>query len=194
MGKKILDRRIQRTRRLLQNALLELILEKGYDAITVQDIIDRADMGRSTFYAHFEDKENLLLSEFEDMREQFDRHLTNQPIPEESPWGLTLLMFQHAQSQHRLYKALIGKQGGNTMISHINTYLSSLILEHLKLHLSKKKQKVIPLEILAHYLVSSFMALMIWWLDHDMPYPPEQMNNMFEQLMRFGVESIIQQT
>ncbi len=194
MGKKILDRRIQRTRRLLQNALLELILEKGYDAITVQDIIDRADMGRSTFYAHFEDKENLLLSEFEDMREQFDRHLTNQPIPEEGPWGLTLLMFQHAQSQHRLYKALIGKQGGNTMISHINTYLSSLILEHLKLHLSKKKQKVIPLEILAHYLVSSFMALMIWWLDHNMPYPPEQMNNMFEQLMRFGVESIIQQT
>jgi len=194
MGKKILDRRILRTRRLLQNALLELILEKGYDAITVQDIIDRADMGRSTFYAHFEDKENLLLSEFEDMREQFDQHLTNQSVPTESPWGLTLLMFQHAQSQHRLYKALIGKQGGNTMISHINTYLSSLILEHLKLNLSKKKQEVIPPEILAYYLVSSFMALMTWWLDHDMPYPPEQMNDMFEQLMRFGVESIIQQT
>jgi len=53
---------------------------------------------------------------------------------------------------------------------------------------------VIPFEILAHYLVSSFMALMTWRLDHDMPYPPEQMNDMFEQLMRFGVESVIQQT
>jgi len=192
MGKKILDRRIQRTRRLLQDALIELILEMGYDAITVQDIIDRADMGRSTFYAHFEDKEGLLLSEFEHMQEQFDRHLGSQTIPAGSPWDLTLLMFQHAQSQFKLYKALIGRQGGNTMIAYMTKYLSALIQEHLKLHLSKKKKDAIPPEILAHYLVSSYMAMLTWWLDHDMPYPPERMNAMFEQLMRFGVEAIIQ--
>jgi len=193
MAKKVVDRRIQRTHKLLQDALLELILEKGYDAITVQDIIDRANMGRSTFYAHFEDKENLLLSEFEGMREQFDQHLLNQAVPAESPWGLTLLMFQHAQSQHRLYKALIGKQGGNTMITHINNYLSALIQEHLKVQSSKKKKEGIPMEVLAYYLVSSFMSLMTWWLDHEMPYPPERMNEIFEELVRFGVESIIQQ-
>src|SRR5690242_13310 len=62
------DRRIQRTRQLLLDSLIQLILEKGYESITVQDIIDRANVGRSTFYSHFQDKEDLLLSGFESMR------------------------------------------------------------------------------------------------------------------------------
>src|SRR5690242_4167136 len=63
--KKPVDRRIQRTRQLLLDALLSLILEKDFDSITVQDVIDRANVGRSTFYAHFQDKDELLLSGFE---------------------------------------------------------------------------------------------------------------------------------
>ncbi len=61
------DRRIQRTRQLLHEALITLILEKGYDAITVQDILERANLGRSTFYAHYQDKEALLLSGFQEL-------------------------------------------------------------------------------------------------------------------------------
>jgi len=189
MGRKILDRRIQRTRKLLQNALMELILEKGYAATTVQDIIDRANMGRSTFYAHFEDKENLLHSELEDMQEIFDQHLASQPVPVESPWEITLLMFQHAQIHYKFYKALVGEKGNNAVISHISDYLSIRIQEHVKSQVSKKKG--IPPEILAHYLVGSFMVLLTWWLDHNMPYPPERMNAMFEQMMRYGVDPII---
>ena len=56
------DRRVQRTRQLLNRALMELIVEKGYDSVTVQDIIDRANLGRSTFYAHYQDKDDLLFS------------------------------------------------------------------------------------------------------------------------------------
>jgi AcrR family transcriptional regulator len=66
--KKPIDRRVERTRRSLLNALNELILEKGYEKVTVQDVIDRANVGRSTFYAHFEDKDQLLLSGFEPIR------------------------------------------------------------------------------------------------------------------------------
>lgn len=192
MGKIILDRRIQRTRKLLQDALLELILEKGYDAITVQDIIDRANLGRTTFYAHFEDKENLLHSELEDLQGIFDQHLASQPVPTESPWKITLLMFQHAQSHYKLYKALVGRRGNNALISHISSYISTLIQEHINSQFSKKKKGEVPPKILAHYLVGSFMVLLTWWLDHDMPYPPEQMNDMFEKMMRYGVKSIIQ--
>lgn len=191
MGKKVLDRRIQRTRRLLQNALLELILEKGYDEVTVQNVIDRADVGRSTFYAHFRDMEELLLSQFEDMREQFDRLLRS--MPDENPWNLPLLMFQHAQGHHELYKALVGKKSGNIVMNHLNGYLSARMREHLKMAMSDKGTATIPAEILAHYLVSSLMALMTWWLDHDLPYTAERMNGMFEQLTRFGAESIIRQ-
>jgi AcrR family transcriptional regulator len=62
------DRRVRRTQDLLRRALLSLIQEKGYDRITVQDILDRADIGRSTFYAHYRDKDDLLRAGFQDIR------------------------------------------------------------------------------------------------------------------------------
>ncbi|MEJ2354006.1 MAG: TetR/AcrR family transcriptional regulator, partial [Anaerolineales bacterium] len=67
MKKERVDRRVQRTRQLLNDALMSLIVEKGYDSITVQNIIDRANLGRSTFYAHYQDKDDLLLSGIEDV-------------------------------------------------------------------------------------------------------------------------------
>jgi AcrR family transcriptional regulator len=69
MSAKKEDRRVQRTRTMLFDALLDLIIEKGYEAITVQDIIDRANVGRSTFYSHFSDKEQLLLGNIDQLRE-----------------------------------------------------------------------------------------------------------------------------
>lgn len=66
------DRRVRRTRKLLHSAFLELVIEKGYDKITIQDILDRADVGRSTFYVHFRDKEALLTASFDNMRDQLE--------------------------------------------------------------------------------------------------------------------------
>lgn len=186
-SKKIVDRRIQRTRQLLQEALLALILEKGYDAVTVQDIIDRANVGRSTFYAHFRDQEDLFLSGFESMRAQFEQYLTSQAADDGGPWNLNLLMFQHAQSQHRLYKALAGKQGGKIMLAHIYQYLTPLVREHLQAQLRGGKQGPVPPDVLAHFLVSSLIALLTWWLDNDLPYPAERMNEMYRQLTEPGV-------
>ena len=68
MKEKKEDRRVGRTRRLMHEALMALIVEKGYETVTVQDILDRADVGRSTFYAHYRDKDELLLSSFEHLR------------------------------------------------------------------------------------------------------------------------------
>lgn len=85
MSKKVIDRRVQRTRQLLQNALSELILEKAYEKITVQDVIDRANVGRSTFYAHFQDMDKLLLSGFEPLLAEFEEFLTGQSFDDESP-------------------------------------------------------------------------------------------------------------
>ena len=193
MEKKVTDRRIQRTRQLLQDAMLVLILEKGYEAVTVQDVIDHANVGRSTFYAHFQDKEDLFLSEFETMRTQFEQHLMSQTVTDESPWGLSLMMFQHAQSQHQLYKALVGKQGGSVALAHFQKYLTSLLREHLEPQFLRKKNVPISPEVLAYYLVSSFMALLTWWLDHDLPYPAERINDIYRQLTQPGVEAIIKE-
>lgn len=188
MGKKVLDRRIQRTRSLLQDALLELILEKGYDAITVQNVIDRANVGRSTFYAHFQDKEDLLLSGFDRLRTQFEEHLMGQSVNKTSPWSFSLSMFQHAQSQRPLYKALAGRQAGNIGLAQLQTYLSVMLSDHLKSQISKTKM-YIPPEILAHYIASSFTSMLTWWLDNDLPYSAEQMNNFYWQLVQPGIEA-----
>lgn len=190
MKEKTIDRRIQRTRKLLQDALLALIVEKGYAEITVQDVIDRANVGRATFYAHFQDKEDLFLSGFEALRTQFESHLANIPLHDANPWGLSLIMFQHAQSQHQLYQALAGKQAGSIALAHIQRYLTAMLREHLKPQFTKNNSKIPP-EILAHYLVSSFISLLTWWLDHNMPFSAEHINDMFRQLTQPGVEAVL---
>ena len=192
MAKKVVDRRIQRTRQGLQDALLALILEKGFDAVTVQDVIDRANVGRSTFYSHFQDKEDLLLSGFEHLRTQFEEHFMSEIVTDDSPWALSLSMFQHAQEQRQLYKALAGRQGGNVALAHIQKYLFTYLHNHLKQVLSKRK-KGIPAEILAHYITSSLISLLTWWLDNDSAYPAEQMNDFYRQLVQPGIDAVVRQ-
>jgi AcrR family transcriptional regulator len=186
-----IDRRVQRTRQILQEALLSLILEKGYEAVTVQDVIDRANVGRATFYSHFQDKDDLFLSSFESLRDQFEQHLLTQSTAAENPWNLSLVMFQHAQSHLPIYKAMAGKQGGNVAMGHIHKYLSTLIQEHFKTQLSERKDLKVPPDVIAHYIVSAYMALLTWWLDHNAPYPAERMNEMFRQLTQPGIEAIL---
>ena len=183
------DRRIQRTRRLLQDALLALILEKGFDAVTVQDVIDRANVGRSTFYSHFSDKEDLLLSGFEHLRSEFEKYLLSESAAANGSWELCLSMFQHAQSQRPLYKALAGKQGGNLALAHIQKYLSVFLYDHLKKQLEKQKKSPPP-EIVAHYIASSFISLLTWWLDTDSNYSAEEMNGFYLQLVQPGIEAM----
>jgi hypothetical protein len=77
------------------------------------------------------------------------------------------------------------------MITHISLYLFEHIQEHLILHISDSANDVIPSEILSHYVVSSFMALLTWWFDHDLSYPAERMNAIFKDLTEHGVESIL---
>src|ERR1700739_3920091 len=69
------ERGVRRTRKLLHDAFLELVIEKGYEKTTIQDILDRADVGRSTFYVHYRDKEALLMASFDEMRDQLEGEL-----------------------------------------------------------------------------------------------------------------------
>jgi AcrR family transcriptional regulator len=191
MPQKVIDRRIQRTRQLLQDALIALILEKGFDAVTVQDVIDRANVGRSTFYAHFQDKEDLLHSSFEHLRVLFEEFFNQQAMDHESPWILSLSMFQHAEKQRKLYKALAGKQGGNLALTNIQKYLQMYMRDHLAEQL-KKTKKSMPPEILAHYIANSFTSLLTWWLNNDSRISAEQMNDYFRQLVEPGVLKLLE--
>jgi AcrR family transcriptional regulator len=192
MEKKAIDRRIQRTRQLLLDALVALILEKGYEDITVQDIIDRANVGRSTFYAHFQDREDLFLSGFESLRDQFEGHLLGGGNGPMDPWGLSLILFEHVQGSQRLFKAMMGQQSRGGMTQHFNKYLVMLIRSHMKTQMPDKVREQVPPDIMAQVAVSTLTALLTWWLDNDLPYTAERMNQMYQALLRPGIEALMQ--
>jgi len=78
------DRRSQRTRQLISDAFVELLLEKGYEAMSIRDVIERANVGRSTFYSHFKDKEELFVSQLDRLLEALSRHLPQEHV-EQNP-------------------------------------------------------------------------------------------------------------
>jgi AcrR family transcriptional regulator len=183
------DRRIKKTRQALQEALIALILEKGYENITVQDVLDRANVGRSTFYAHFYDLEDLLHSEFEVLQAEFEQHMAHHP-DEVSVWDLSRLMFQHTQGYKRLYKAVVGRESGRIIQSVLQQYLSAQIRTRINAEYGDIKHPLVTLGILEHYLASTFMALLTFWIDKDLPYSAEEMTQIYRDLAKSGLDNL----
>jgi hypothetical protein len=183
------DRRIQRTRQLLLDSLIALILEHDYDTITVQDIIDRANVGRSTFYSHFPDKEALLVSGAEALLTVFDG-FHSQPSPEQTSWDFSLALFRHIEEKRRVFKALLGNQAGNIVLKHFRKMLNLLLKEHFQMMYPKKKQPV-PLEVLVQYFVNTFLGLLTWWLDTDNTCTAEQLNGYYRKLTEPTMYSLL---
>jgi len=192
MKEKKVDRRINRTRKLMHDALMALIVEKGYEAVTVQDILDRADVGRSTFYAHFRDKDALCLSGFDHLKTLFEQQQQAMFAAKQGgntpEFNMILELFRHVGQHHTLYKAIAGKQSGEMILKYLHRYLyDMLIVPHRSLMKHRKTQPV-PVEITTHWIVTSLLSLMIWWLENNMPYPAERMDEMFRQLTMPGIE------
>lgn len=128
--KKLIDRRVARTRAMLQQAHISLILKKGYEAITVDDICDAANVGRSTFYAHYTGKDDLRRSGLEHLRKELvDRQkdaLAQSGTIRDRSLGFSLAMFEHARDHIDLYKALVGGRGGAIALGTIRQILSDL--------------------------------------------------------------------
>lgn len=190
------DRRVQRTRGLLQHALIELMLEKGYEAVTVQDIIDRANVGRSTFYGHFLDKERLLFSTLENLRALLLQAMSEAPAGAgggsgEVRLGFSLAMFLHARDHHRLYRAIVGRQGGALVQQEIQRILGDLVRRELAPLVRRGAATPVPLEVVVLYTVSAFHALLTWWLNHDMPCAAEEIDRTFRALTLPGIKAAL---
>lgn len=191
MTEKKIDRRIQRTRKLLLNALVELILEKGYKKITVQNIIDRADVGRSTFYAHFPDKDALLEYGFVDLAHDFHQQASNKvDAPEEQHMIDSLLFFQHAYANRALYLAIVGSGGRDLILDIGHRHMQLNIQSHLGELGKDGAAQHIPAPVISNYLAGALQSLLIWWLENDMPYSPKEINSMFMRLAMPGVREI----
>jgi AcrR family transcriptional regulator len=181
------DRRSQRTRRSLSAALFELMVEQRYDEITVQDIIDRANVGRSTFYAHYLDKEDLLISDFTRVLDALSQHIEQHGVENQrTPPGLALL-FQHVQTHHQLYKALLRSGPIDLLYRKGHERLRHNIERHLVALARPDQTSPALLSLVADSMAGTILTMLTWWLDHDMPYTPEQMDALFHQLVLPGV-------
>jgi AcrR family transcriptional regulator len=185
------DRRVRRTRRILVEALIGLVLEKGYERITVQEILDRADVGRSTFYAHFRDKEALLLSCFDGLREDLDREL-DAMTPGDGPPGLGRLpaaIFAHAYQRQPAYRALCGRQGGNVVSGHLHALVVDVLGAELAPHLAVSGGQI-PGTVIAEFYASALLGMLTWWVSQDFPHGPGQMAQMYGAMATPGILAV----
>ena len=194
---KQLDRRQRRTRKLLRDALMQLIVEKGFDSISVQEITDRADVSRATFYLHFRDKEDLL---FNSMRELYDdladkvRLFTDpQDVLEQIMAGnheacLEASDFEHVAEYANFYRVLLSEKGVASFIVKVRRYLAQIFQEQIvEPSLQVGSGPRLPPEIIAHALAGTHIGIISWWLESGAHFTPAQMAQMTYGLSAFGM-------
>jgi AcrR family transcriptional regulator len=184
------DRRSQRTWRILHDALIALMQEKRYDSITVQDIIDQANVGRSTFYAHFQDKEDLAVSMLVHMLDMLTQTF-EESASADKRFFPTLELFRHVQENHAVFKALMGGHGMDLFFQKGQIYWSQRIEAHFRARFPEGQEFAVPLPVICSYIAGAFVVMLKWWLDNKLPYSPERMDEIVHQLMMSGVQSAL---
>jgi AcrR family transcriptional regulator len=172
------DRRIRKTRQQLGEALVLLILEKGYDAISIKDITDRADVAHATFYRHYRDKDELLAQRLQEVIQEIEA-FTREPSLQDAEG---YLIFKHAEENATLYRILLSSQGTSQVRKRVKETIAANILRTCK-PLRSAQRGIIPPEAAANHIAGSMLLLIEWWLDENMPYPPHQMAKVYEQLV-----------
>ncbi len=166
------DRRIERTHQLLSNALMELIVERGYDSITIQDITDRANVSRTTFYLHFKDKDELL---FNSMQAIYDGLISNHgglmkgEISEDDFDTLPCDAsdFIHVAEYADFYRAMLSQQGSAVFILRVMSYLADMIKPTL-IEKGGETELKMPPGLIAAFLAGAEVGVMKWWIEQDM--------------------------
>ncbi len=165
--------------------------QPDYEAITIKDICDAANVGRSTFYAHYTSKDDLKRKGFDKLRKELvDRQreaLTMAADDRDRSLGFSLTMFEHARDHVDHYRALVGGRGGAVSLGRIRQILSDLVRDELAATIDKNSADVVPRELVVQYVVGAFMAVMTWWLDGGAKLPPKRIDAMFRRLATAGI-------
>ncbi len=189
-GEKKIDRRIIRTRRALREALIALILQKGYETITVQDITDRADLNRGTLYLHYRDKQDLLLSSSNDVYNELlaqfapiSEHNLDMAIPERH---LTIV-FRHVVANADYYRVMLGEHGVPAFITRLRHLIYQVSLERFQALRKLIPAKPFPSEFVAGFSSGAVIGVLEWWLENNMPMSPEELARYTLQLIVSGL-------
>ena len=178
------DRRIERTMTALRDALMSLIIEKGYDAISIQDIADRANVARATFYLHFRDKDDLM---FRSMRVIYDGIVARQPkdltveaLADDSD-------FQHVAQYADFYGAMLSAKGSMGFLTRVRAYLQEELEKSMCQLIPADVTPRLPRPLIAAYCTGAQIGLIWWWVENRLPIPAEKMALYTMQLSVFGL-------
>jgi AcrR family transcriptional regulator len=186
---KTTDRRVQRTRRQLHDALLARILEKRYDSITVQEILDRADVGRSTFYSHFRNKDALLVCGFETFKTSLES-ASRAPAAARNPSyeqiiAYSLPIFEHAGRYQDVHRALHGSTVEALVRRNLHSVFFDVIGKGVESEMRRRGLQHGPIspELLTRFLVSTQIAVLNWWIDARSPTPVAHADASYRRLV-----------
>lgn len=186
MKRKTQDRRIQKTRGLLHDALGHLIREKDYDSIVVKEILDRANVGRSTFYMHFRDKDDLLISGIHDILESARQKAPSSRAGahEDVVW-FSLPIFERIHEHRRSGEDRMGARGRAVIHEHLRKTLADRVAGEVKRRYQSRRQSGarIPADLLAQYVASTFNLVLDWWVESRSPLPPRDVDDLFRSLV-----------
>ena len=187
----MIDRRVARTRALLRQAHLSLIIEKGYEGATVEDICEAANVGRSTFYAHYANKEELHRDGLETLRRQLveHQHMARAESGADGRLAFSLPMFEHAHEHLELYRALAGSRGGAVAIDSIRQMLSDLVRAGLS-PTAGWPGGAAGREFAVRSVVGAYLAVLTWWLDDGARAAPEEMDALFRRFAAEGLRAL----
>jgi AcrR family transcriptional regulator len=193
MGVRATDRRVRRTRQLLREALVSLILEKGYDRVTVQDILERADVGRSTFYAHYRDKEDLLRSGFADLRHELAGSAVPASPSDRASRPLDPLrgVLDHVLEHRHLYGALSRKGGLELVFRFLREVATDVVRERLRAATGDRWADDARHEAAVQFTARAFIGTVTWWLEDDVPFSPDELFDVFVRLATDGTKRFL---
>lgn len=170
----VVDRRIQRTRDALREALMALMVEQGWDAIDVQTLCDHANIGRSTFYQHYSNKEELLKANFAGLRDALmAQAVTLAPAP--GPLAFVPGLIAHVHEAQDVFRALLGRRSGHYVQDRFRELLVELVLAGAADGRPRHWQSAAQ----AHYLGGALFELLAWWLGSNRPQKPKDIEALF---------------
>lgn len=184
--KKTEDRRSQKTRKALSAALISLMNEKSYEAIAVQEILDRADIGRSTFYTHYRDKNELLVDGLQGLREFLKNAqktaASTSTHSYEKVIGFSLAMFEHAHDHKDVFLSLVGGHGWTIVSRNMEEIIVQLMKKEARPLYKKTSSSEIPFDLFIDFLGATFIAVITWWFHYKKPLSPKEIDILFREL------------
>lgn len=186
------DRRIDKTQQALRDAMSSLIDEKPYEQITVKDLVERANVARSSFYAHFRDKDDLLLSGFKMIGINSSDDIFGDAEAHDYP-NFAIVLFRGSEQFKSMSRAFLTLDSGTVASHHIRNMLIIQTRDWIKRN-SKGEASAADIEAIVHYLASALLGLLTWWVNNDFPHSAQVMSDKFNQLAVNGLRGITEVT